>query len=280
MTVAFVVPGEPKSKSRHRSGVRNGRMYHYKDEATATAQATVGVLFRQAAGPVGPPPDDDGFGVSMDFYLTTRRRHDVDNFVKLVLDGLTGVAWKDDSQVTEIHARIHHLADHGRSEIEVYETNDWPKRLTNTCENCGKDFRTYPSWSSKKYCGQTCMSAAKAKARAKRCAGCGESFSPRDSKTKYCSAACYTAATTLDLTCDECGSGFRRPRSQMRGRRTAVTCSEACHRELWRKRRAKAAAGTCEQCGGSTSKKAYTRCRACTPLSHAPTTPRTAPPLQ
>ena len=124
-TVTFTVPGEPKSKSRHRTGVRGGKIVHYKDDATARAQDAVGVYYRQKRGP-GKPDGVSGFGVSMVFNVGTRQRRDVDNFVKLILDGLTGFAWADDSQVTEISARIRHGDADPRSEVTVYGTDDLP----------------------------------------------------------------------------------------------------------------------------------------------------------
>ena len=36
---------------------------------------------------------------------TIKGRGDLDNYVKLVSDALNGLAWKDDRQVTEIHAK-------------------------------------------------------------------------------------------------------------------------------------------------------------------------------
>lgn len=41
--------------------------------------------------------------VSIRFYFCTQRRRDLDNMNKLVLDALTGIAWKDDSQIARLH---------------------------------------------------------------------------------------------------------------------------------------------------------------------------------
>lgn len=43
-----------------------------------------------------------------DFGLRTKRRVDLDNLVKAVMDALTGIAWDDDSQVTCLYASKHH----------------------------------------------------------------------------------------------------------------------------------------------------------------------------
>jgi len=42
--------------------------------------------------------------VSAVFYIKGRRG-DIDNYFK-ALDGLNGIAWKDDHQIVEIHAKI------------------------------------------------------------------------------------------------------------------------------------------------------------------------------
>ena len=42
--------------------------------------------------------------VSVDVH-TKKGRGDLDNYLKLVLDALNGIAWKDDRSVVEVHAR-------------------------------------------------------------------------------------------------------------------------------------------------------------------------------
>ena len=51
--------------------------------------------------------DKDGAAViveRVDLDSKTTLRGDIDNYVKTILDGLNGVAWKDDSQVVKITA--------------------------------------------------------------------------------------------------------------------------------------------------------------------------------
>lgn len=45
---------------------------------------------------------------------------DVDNYIKIALDGLNGLAFKDDNQITDIYARKRY-SDEPRLEIEIKE---------------------------------------------------------------------------------------------------------------------------------------------------------------
>lgn len=56
--------------------------------------------------------------VSLWFYRK-QRRGDLDNFIKATFDSLNGVAFLDDSQVTEIHAWRHDDKANPRVEIQV-----------------------------------------------------------------------------------------------------------------------------------------------------------------
>ena len=59
----------------------------------------------------GQPPLTGAIKLSADFYklnpkdITSRNWGDVDNFLKAVMDALTGICYDDDRQVIEVHAR-------------------------------------------------------------------------------------------------------------------------------------------------------------------------------
>lgn len=91
----FVLPYPPTLNhlfSTNRSGKRfltnEGRSY--KQNAAAMA-FMAGV--RRLSGPIK---------VSLKAYRP-RKSGDLDNLAKLVLDGMKGIAWNDDSQIVEIH---------------------------------------------------------------------------------------------------------------------------------------------------------------------------------
>ena len=95
--VMFVVPGEPRSKGRPRLG-RNGRTY--TPAATRDAEKEVEQAWRIATtGPTGTRMIRGRIGVEIGFVCKHRRKRDLDNMVKLVLDALNGVAYVDDEQI-------------------------------------------------------------------------------------------------------------------------------------------------------------------------------------
>jgi Holliday junction resolvase RusA-like endonuclease len=243
-------------------GVRGGKVYHYKDQATTDAQNEVAWCYRAASGP-RLPEERLGFSVTMRFHVGRRQRRDVDNMIKLVLDALTDLAWKDDSQVTEIYAKTVHGAANPRTEVIVTTNDDLPDWNRKVCDNCGEPFRTYKSWSGRRYCSIDCRTAALRVARQQVCAQCEKPFTAHSVAhgQKYCSRECSSLAHTYLAACAECGTEWRKARSSRRSGRDF--CTQQCQADFWRKRRREGSPGTCRECGAGTSRKEYTRCNAC-----------------
>ncbi|WP_425607463.1 RusA family crossover junction endodeoxyribonuclease [Rhodococcus pyridinivorans] len=224
--VKFVIPGDPATKRRHRAAVRNGKIHTYSDPKMIAAQRNVSNHYLQERG-IGRP-GTKGFGVEMHFYVGTKQRRDVDNYVKLVLDGLTGLAWVDDSQVTEISAKVHHRSGNPRTEVHVYPTDDYPDPHGRDCVHCGTEFRIYNSTNSRKYCSKECMVEARMARNVKACEHCGESFYPKPNQKaglKHCSAECRHAANSVTTPCEGCGVLVTRPKSWVK---KAVYCTKDC----------------------------------------------------
>lgn len=94
------ISGAPAPKERPRFA--NGRAY--TPVSTKKAEAHLASEWRKAGMPVhtvGARP----FWLYVDFFMPKHGKPDVDNLVKLVLDGLNGVAYEDDRQCMGVTAR-------------------------------------------------------------------------------------------------------------------------------------------------------------------------------
>ena len=89
--------GEPVSKQRPRMG-KNGQAYTPK--RTRDAEAVIADRWSEEVG--GKFEPEARLGVSLQFVCANRRRKDLDNMAKLVLDALNGVAYDDDSQIDRL----------------------------------------------------------------------------------------------------------------------------------------------------------------------------------
>ena len=113
--VLFTVEGEPIVKGRPRF-TRSGHAYTPK--ATKDAEARVGDAY-QAEMFTG------NIGVELHFFQGSRARKDIDNMVKLVLDGLNGVAWPDDLAVSVCLARrVYTTKEKARTVVRVFNVSE------------------------------------------------------------------------------------------------------------------------------------------------------------
>lgn len=270
--VHLSIPGDPRSKARPRLS-RGG--HTYTPPATKAAQAVVGWTIKAAYRQL-VPDGSSAFGVRVIFFCQTYERRDLDNMLKLVLDACTGIVWDDDRQVEEIITQvIRGERLEPRTDLVIYRTGELQSPHM-SCEQCGRRYKTYPSWTNgptpRRYCSRICATTAQRTGMHLPCAQCGKPIYKTGLRAKplqregkgyrdYCSRECRQLATTEALVCVECQQPFRRPRSLHRFGRTY--CSAICQAAYCRRERTKAALGTCQDCGGSTSKKTYLRCRAC-----------------
>lgn len=123
MNVKFEVYGKPIGKGRPRFSTRGGAVRTFTLARTASYEHQVQDAFLRAAGPVNPC---DGVAtVSIRAFFQAPKamvkaweklscdemgkpvppypsRPDADNIAKIVCDALNGVAWTDDSRVTDL----------------------------------------------------------------------------------------------------------------------------------------------------------------------------------
>lgn len=55
-------------------------------------------------------------------YFDSKRKHDIDNYNKILLDSLTGIIWEDDNQIVELIIKKFYDKDNPRIEVEVCDT--------------------------------------------------------------------------------------------------------------------------------------------------------------
>ena len=120
MVFRLFIAGEPKAQQRPRFSARTGHVKAYDPSESRDAKALIGMMAREQMGD-SPPMEGD-----LLLQLTVRRnppqswsnkkrkallgkgirqKPDLDNYIKLVLDALNGVVFKDDKEVTVIIAR-------------------------------------------------------------------------------------------------------------------------------------------------------------------------------
>ena len=117
--VRFEVPGEPKSKGRPRVTQRGT----YTPKETLEAERKVRTYWQKT----GASQFQYQLLVEIDFYNGNRRRRDLDNMAKLVLDALNRHAYEDDNQVVELNLRkFYTYKERARTVITLREIIEHP----------------------------------------------------------------------------------------------------------------------------------------------------------
>lgn len=104
MLIQFTVPGQPHPAERPRRVQRGrGAVWITPDKTLAAERAVRDACLEQFAG---MEPFAGEVVLTCTFYRHTRRRADVDNLTKTVMDGLNMAGiWADDSQVAVLSVR-------------------------------------------------------------------------------------------------------------------------------------------------------------------------------
>lgn len=137
--VIFSVEGSPRGKGRPRF-MRNGHTYTddktreyeerikkaYLEVSKACSDKSIGIYITIAFAP--NRTDTKAMrAAKLSNELMPRKKPDIDNVVKIVLDALNGVAYKDDTQVNEVTAiRKYDVVPY--IQVEIKEIGELPKR--------------------------------------------------------------------------------------------------------------------------------------------------------
>lgn len=132
--VQFTVPGKPRGKGRPRFSTAGGFVRTYTDAQTASYENLVALEYERAGGklidgPVQvlihayfPIPKSTSKKLKdemIDGVVLPKCKPDVDNICKAVLDGLNGVAYADDTQVSMLVAeRLY--GEVARLDVEIW----------------------------------------------------------------------------------------------------------------------------------------------------------------
>ncbi len=141
MIAQFSIPGTPVPKGRARIAVRNGQARAYTPEKTVRFESLVALAAQRSIGPGGAPAEC-AVELVLDIWLPIPPswsqkkknnaalgilrpcgRPDVDNYCKSVMDGLNGIVFRDDSQVTTLTAAKRYSIN-PRVDVLVLRCND------------------------------------------------------------------------------------------------------------------------------------------------------------
>lgn len=115
VSMSCTIPGPPQPQERARRDPRSGRWFTPRRTRQYAATARQSAI---AARPAGWPLDAR-YRVELDLHFGDRRRRDLDNVCKAVLDALNRTVWADDSQIVEIVLRGHVDREAPRAELMV-----------------------------------------------------------------------------------------------------------------------------------------------------------------
>lgn len=117
-TVHIVLPWPALASSNERNKRRGGRAHSAAYVASRDAIYLTGMAQLRERRTALPAFADGPVLVRLRFHPPDKRRRDESNFLKVLLDGLNGIAWKDDSQVTAWHGS-REAVDPKRPRVEI-----------------------------------------------------------------------------------------------------------------------------------------------------------------
>jgi Holliday junction resolvase RusA-like endonuclease len=195
--ISVAIDGEPCSKAR----ARFGKQHAYTPAKVRSAESALALRLSSLR------KFERNVAVACIFYRSTRQRIDVDNLLKLVLDGSTaGKMWEDDSQVTAIVGILEYDADNPRTIIAYGHHESTMLRgtaaLTSVCKRCGAPYNAH-GVASRQHCSVACQKAWLDDPFP--CANCHKPFRRERSSQKFCSVECRGVAQRRKNRCEICG---------------------------------------------------------------------------
>jgi Holliday junction resolvase RusA-like endonuclease len=114
--IEFVIHGEPMSKQRPRFNPKSGRAY--TPAQTRNSEREISERYVETNAGVF----EGAIGIEIQFFMGTKRRKDIDNLVKTVLDALNGIAFTDDHLVHVLSAvKFFSTPDKARTVVKIFQ---------------------------------------------------------------------------------------------------------------------------------------------------------------
>ena len=137
VTHIFTVKGEPHGKGRPRFSSRGGHVHTYTPDTTAVYEQEIGLRYKakypKLHGDItirvfayyGIPKKTSrkDRALMLDGFINPEKKTDIDNVIKSVLDGLNGIAYDDDKQVTDVRG-VKMYSEEPRIEVMVGGQSD------------------------------------------------------------------------------------------------------------------------------------------------------------
>jgi Holliday junction resolvase RusA-like endonuclease len=140
--ISFYIEGEPVPKQSFRMlEKRSGKTHGYADPKVTSWQKTIGTYANQYF----PEKLIGKLKVTLRFFLSNNRVIDLDNLTKGVLDGLKGIAFKDDCQVFEMYLSKSVDKDNPGVYIEVGKLDEYRCAYSDPDKRIGIDGKE-PEW--------------------------------------------------------------------------------------------------------------------------------------
>lgn len=96
----FRVKGEPRPKQSFKVALKNGKLFGYTPKLVKLWADLVSIEAKQVM--IDREIYSGNLFVVLDFELSNKRRVDLDNLSKCVLDAMNGIVYKDDSEIMDL----------------------------------------------------------------------------------------------------------------------------------------------------------------------------------
>ena len=124
MRIEFEVFANPLPKQSFKMGRGGG----YTPQATKDYQELVSWMAKKCLADMGHKPMQGNISVELYFWRGNKRKVDLDNLSKCVLDAMNGVIYEDDRQITALHLFKAYDKENPRLKVVVEPIRDTPEQ--------------------------------------------------------------------------------------------------------------------------------------------------------